>query len=58
MHTNNRQPKSMDVLSENNVPFQRVFFLNKILSRDWSSIWVRKKPHLFWSDVVELLEDT
>ena len=58
MHTNNRQPKSMDVLSENNVPFQRVFFLNKILSRDWSSIWVRKKPHLFWSNVVELLEDT
>ena len=30
MYTNNRQPKSMDVLSENNVPFQRFFLLNKI----------------------------
>jgi hypothetical protein len=30
MHTNNRQPKSMNVLSENNIPFQRYSFLKKI----------------------------
>jgi len=30
MPTNNRQPKSMYVLSENNIPFQRGFFLKKI----------------------------
>ena len=30
MHTNNRQPKSMYVLSENNIPFQSFFSLKQI----------------------------
>jgi hypothetical protein len=36
MHTNNRQPKSMYVLLENNIPFQRfVFTQTNLLSSYW-----------------------
>jgi hypothetical protein len=46
MHTNNRQPKSMCVLSENNIPFQRFFFPQaNLLSSYWWG-WLQFHKHL------------